>query len=285
MRAVNSSARSPAKTRWVWLSTKPGMTQRPPASMRSSAAAPAAVTATTRPSSSTTARHRAPARADRRRGWVVGDEQADAVDHGGGHALQTSWTADASAARTATPEVLAVADDPTAADHDVADVGRAGGEDHRVDEVVGRGAGQPDAAGVDHERGRPGAPASRRPASGQPSAARRRPWPPPAGRRPVVAPRAGRQPLVELHRPRLLEQVDHRVGVRAQAQRRAGAAPGRPPARCRRPGPARSSGRSTRCADARASTTSAAVRWVACTAVKRGPTSPAPARTLVGVRP
>jgi hypothetical protein len=32
IRAANSSARSPAKTRWVWLSTKPGITQRPLAS-------------------------------------------------------------------------------------------------------------------------------------------------------------------------------------------------------------------------------------------------------------
>ena len=55
MRAVNSSARSPAKTRCVWLSTKPGTTQRPAASTRPSAAAPAEVTATTRPSSTTTA--------------------------------------------------------------------------------------------------------------------------------------------------------------------------------------------------------------------------------------
>src|SRR3954470_1520293 len=28
MRAANSSPRSPANTRWVWLSTEPGMTQR-----------------------------------------------------------------------------------------------------------------------------------------------------------------------------------------------------------------------------------------------------------------
>ena len=35
---VNSPARSPANTRWVWLSTKPGSTQRPAASIRPSAA-------------------------------------------------------------------------------------------------------------------------------------------------------------------------------------------------------------------------------------------------------
>ena len=38
MRAANSAERSPANTRWVWLSTNPGITQRPPTSIRSSAA-------------------------------------------------------------------------------------------------------------------------------------------------------------------------------------------------------------------------------------------------------
>ena len=36
MRATNSSPRSPANTRWVWLSTNPGITHRPAASIRSS---------------------------------------------------------------------------------------------------------------------------------------------------------------------------------------------------------------------------------------------------------
>ena len=34
IRAANSAARSPANTRWVWLSTNPGITHRPPASIR-----------------------------------------------------------------------------------------------------------------------------------------------------------------------------------------------------------------------------------------------------------
>ncbi len=58
IRAANSSARSPANTRWVWLSTNPGITHRPPASIRSSPAAPARSIAITRPSSITSAASR-----------------------------------------------------------------------------------------------------------------------------------------------------------------------------------------------------------------------------------
>ena len=58
MRAANSSPRSPANTRWVWLSTKPGITHRPPASMAASAVTPAASTATMPSPSSTTAASR-----------------------------------------------------------------------------------------------------------------------------------------------------------------------------------------------------------------------------------
>ena len=49
------------------------------------------------------------------------------------------------------------------------------------------------------------------------------------GRGEVAAP-LGAQPLVQLHRPGLLEQVDHRVAVAAEAQRAAGVGqrPGRP---------------------------------------------------------
>ena len=77
IRAANSSPRSPAKTRCVWLSTKPGMTQRPPASMRVAPAPPPAATATTRSSSNTSAASR-DGLAELR---VVRDEQADVVDH------------------------------------------------------------------------------------------------------------------------------------------------------------------------------------------------------------
>ena len=58
IRAANSSARSPAKTRCVWLSTKPGITQRPAASSCSSALAPAGSIAATRSPSTTIAASR-----------------------------------------------------------------------------------------------------------------------------------------------------------------------------------------------------------------------------------
>ena len=54
-RASNSAERSPAKTRWVWLSTKPGITARPAASRCRSAAGVLALgpTQATRPASMT----------------------------------------------------------------------------------------------------------------------------------------------------------------------------------------------------------------------------------------
>ncbi len=57
MRAANSGARSPAKTRWEWLSTNPGITARPPASTWVSAAGASAAgpTQATRSLSITTA--------------------------------------------------------------------------------------------------------------------------------------------------------------------------------------------------------------------------------------
>src|SRR5690625_2367438 len=56
MRAANSSDRSPAKTRWLWLSTNPGMTALPPRSMvSSSASSPTEVTSPLTMSSSLTA--------------------------------------------------------------------------------------------------------------------------------------------------------------------------------------------------------------------------------------
>ena len=57
IRAANSAERSPAKTRWLWESTKPGMRVRPPRSIcRSAAGACAAFPIqATRPSWTTTA--------------------------------------------------------------------------------------------------------------------------------------------------------------------------------------------------------------------------------------
>ena len=55
MRAANSPERSPANTRCVWLSTNPGITHRPPTSIRSSATGATPVpTLTTRSPSMTT---------------------------------------------------------------------------------------------------------------------------------------------------------------------------------------------------------------------------------------
>ena len=80
IRAANSSPRSPANTRCVWLSTKPGMTQRPPASMRSSACAPGALDRGDAAVLDARARRRGrPERAFAELG-VVGDQQADVVD-------------------------------------------------------------------------------------------------------------------------------------------------------------------------------------------------------------
>src|SRR5439155_15112901 len=113
-------------------------------------------------------------------------------------------------------EVAAVADDPSPGDHDVADVGRGGGEDDRLGEVAGGGAGQPDRVQVHgHQVGvRAGLDAARLgPAEGRVAVAGR------GGQqlagRPVAAP-AGAEPFVELDRAGLLEQVDHRVLVGAE---------------------------------------------------------------------
>ena len=92
MRAENSAARSPAKTRWLWLSTNPGTTARPPTSTLRSAAGAArpGPTQATRPPSTTTAAsttipRRSPAGTtalDRRLAVRsgAGDELADAGD-------------------------------------------------------------------------------------------------------------------------------------------------------------------------------------------------------------
>ena len=92
---------------------------------------------------------------------------------------------------------------------------------------------------------------------------------PQQGRGAVVPALAAREALVELHRARLLEQVDHGVRVAAERQRGARVDQRGASGRCRRRGRARSSGRrsSTR-PRRRAGVTSASSRCVACTAVK-----------------
>ena len=131
------------------------------------------------------------------------------------------------------------------------------------------------------------APGSMRPASGQPSArvaaARRRAA---AGRRPVAAALAASR-AARRARPR----APPRTGRSPRASRcRARATRRRPPAaasrRCRRRGRARSSGRrsSTR-PHRRAPRRRRPSRCVACTAVKRASSAPAPASSAVGVLP
>ncbi len=118
--------------------------------------------------------------------------------------------------------MLAVAHDPAPADHHVAHVGRPGREHRRLDEVVGRGAGQADA--VEADDGQVGERADAEVTGVGPTerarAARRGRGQEVGGG--VVAADAGGQPGIELHGPGLLEQVDHRVGVGPEAQPRAG---------------------------------------------------------------
>ena len=133
IRAANSSPRSPANTRWVCESTKPGITQRPAASIRSSAAAPARSIgddATVLDDQRGVADEPERTLAER---LVVGDEQADVVDDDRGH---REGLAERGLGRRSA--VAAVADDPLAADHDVADVGRRRRVDRRRGGVLGR---------------------------------------------------------------------------------------------------------------------------------------------------
>ena len=146
----------------------------------------------------------------------------------GGHAAaHTPSIAAASSAATSTATWLAVADDVHAADHDVADVGGGGGEHQRASTSVVGGRRRPGGresrpTTVTRSAERAGreatgvGPAEER---GAADGGRRQQ----VGRR-VVAADAGGQPLVELHRPRLLEQVDHRVGVGTRGTARAPAA-------------------------------------------------------------
>src|SRR5204863_3764949 len=122
------------------------------------------------------------------------------------------------------PLSLTVPNNPAAGDHDVADVARAGGEDRGGDRILRARAGQRDGVecDVDEVRGRPGrdapaaGPAEARVAAGRRGLQQLR------GR--VVAAHAGGEALVELDRARLLEQVDERLRVRADAELRAGVA-------------------------------------------------------------
>ena len=122
-------------------------------------------------------------------------------------------------------------------------VRRGRGEDHRL-QRRGRGAAPASADRVQPHRDQVGERARRelagvRPAeAGVPVGGGRAQQ---LGRGQVAAVRLA-QPLVQLHRARLLEQVDHGVAVAAQRQRAARGGAARAPGRCRRPGRVRWSG-------------------------------------------
>ena len=224
MRAANSSARSPANTRCVWLSTKPGTTQRP-AGVDPLVGGRAGRRHGHDPSVLDHDRGVAnePERAVAEAG-IVGDEQADAVDDERGHAAAPHGVDGlGERGRDRDRHVLAVADDPAPADHHVARR-RAPRPRTPPPRRGGRARRRPGGRCRGRRRSRSAsAPTPRRPASGQPSerrAARRGRGQEVGGG--VVAADAGGQPLVELHRPGLLEQVDHRVRVatRGTAARR-----------------------------------------------------------------
>ena len=280
--------RSPANTRCVWLSTKPGITHRPPASIRRSAAgAPPVPTRDDRRRRRTRRGRRGGCRAHRRHprriGGVVRDQHADVVDHGGRH---TASTARRQLAGDVETDVRAVAHDHLTADDDVVDVGRRGREHDRLEQVLAAGAGQPHR--VEPHRAQvgqrtrlqpPAPPASRgwrgrwrwRPAAGSARRGCRAPGSPAARRaRPHAPPRTGRS------------RHASRSRGRAPLRRRAAPAPGR----SRRPGRARSSDRGTPSIGwRRGPSTSASVRWVACTAVKRSPSTPCRSSRPTGVTP
>ena len=139
IRAANSSERSPANTRWVWLSTKPGITQRPPASMRSIGgdAAPldrdddAGVDDDRR-----VADDAERALAERR---IVRHEQTDVVDderHDSRHASRTAWPSSAATSIVTWAPSRTIS---RPSDHHVRDVGCRAGEHDAVDEIAAPG--------------------------------------------------------------------------------------------------------------------------------------------------
>ena len=260
MRAANSSARSPANTRWVWLSTKPGITHRPAASIARSAAGGAP---RRRPRH---ARRRSPARrrehaaapvAERR---VVRVEAGDAVDDGGRHvALHTSAIERSSAATTSSAPVGAVAHDVLAADDDVAHVGRrrrehdaaarcrsrscAGEADaveadrHEVGEAAGERSSPPSPAEGDGSRSssprRATTPTGLGPAPSRRAAARRarRRAPPRTGRSPRASPIRGTASPRAKRRGRSDPVGEVALGRRADAAARRGRSASSPTSR------------------------------------------------------
>ena len=243
IRAANSSARSPANTRCVWLSTKPGITQRPAASKRSSAAAPAALDRrddAVLDHQRRVADQAESALAERR---VVGDQRPDAVDDQRAH--HTTAAIDArELGGDVEVDVGAVADDLASAEQTTRSTSAAVAANTAASSAVSAvvpASRTPSSPTVTRSAS---APASIAPASGQPServavAARR----PQQRSRAMAAALAAGEALVELDRARLLERVDHRVRVGAEGERRRPPRSAPAPGRSRRRGRARWSGR------------------------------------------
>ena len=234
IRAANSAARSPANTRCAWESTKPGNTAAPPTSSALSAAGARAdgPTQATRSPSETTAPRRAACRARGR--WWSAPRSRSSTNRASRRCTATDRRGQLAAAASGQPGGPTVAHHHAAVDHHVPHVGRRRREHRLLRPAAGR------AHGVQRDRHQVGPRAdrddARRPASPAPHA---RPRPTAAhqlGRGEQAAP-PGAQPLVQFHPARLLEQVDHGVRVRADAQRAAGVGqrpPGpRPSARSR----------------------------------------------------
>ncbi len=150
IRAANSWARSPAKTRWLWLSTKPGSTARPPASTTSSAAGasaagPTQATPVALDDERRVGRARRAGRRAPRSLGVVGDELADVGDQGRGHSAPIA----SSSSRPISSSSPLRVHDPAVGDH-LDDVGRRRRERRGV--LVRAGAGGPRAGGVEGDQ-------------------------------------------------------------------------------------------------------------------------------------
>ena len=183
MRAANSSARSPANTRWPWESTKPGISARPSASIRS----PLVALGDLRPDPGDLAGlEQDRGVAQRPQLGVVGDERADVGDQ---HPTMVPVTSAAVAANT-------------------------------IDSSIVSGSASLQARRGEVERDQVGAEAGRDPAGVVPAQAGVVRGGFEQGARREVAAALGLQPQVELHRARLLEQVDDRVAVAAEREPR-----------------------------------------------------------------
>ena len=260
--------------------------------MRSSASAPAAPTARTRPSSMTTDASSMMPSGPRPRAGSFVIERADVVDHQRPSGRLRCHQSSSISARSTAPSSRATSMStwcPSATivapvDDDVGDVARR----RREHDAVSTASAAP-------------TPAVRTESSDTVTRSARLPHRDRTGVVPPETPVAvGRRPrqqigdawhaaperpqsLVELDGPRFLEQVDHGVRVAAERDRDAERGQCRRTARSRRRGRVRWSGTCTR-SSRPSNPMSAAVRWVAWTAVNRGPEEPrSSSSTAVGV--